>query len=178
MEEKFVYKGLATVLTDTAGIRRTDSEAENLGIERSRDAVKKSDLVILVLRDGDEIPQSLDSNTIVVVNFFGCPPADIKGAIPLNAKSGEGCEALKEEIYSRLNKLTVAAGYINNPRHYAALKSASNNLIRAVQSAQSLTMDCVCADIRLALDDLGSITGKNSGESIINEIFSRFCVGK
>lgn len=177
VEEKFVYKGIAAVLTDTAGIRRTDSEAENLGIERSREAVKKSDSVILVLREGEEIPQTLDENVIVVVNFFG-QPIEADGIIALNAKTGDGCDILKEEIHSRLSKLTSAAGYINNPRHYAALKNANDNLLRALESARFLTMDCVCADIRLALDSLGSITGKNSGESIINEIFSRFCVGK
>ena len=74
--------------------------------------------------------------------------------------------------------MSAGGGCINNPRQYAALKECESDLIRATEAAQTLTLDCVCSDLYKSLDALGRITGKNTGEAVVNEIFSRFCVGK
>ena len=179
IEEKMSYKGEAFVLVDTAGIRETESKAERMGIERSRTAVREADITVKVVKK-DEIYEvkELDENEILVVNSFENTIGCVDGAIELNAKSGEGTEILKEELYKRVKKITGNGGCINNARQYSALKEADECLIRAQHAVKELTPDCVCSDLANALEALGNVTGKNASDSIINEIFSKFCVGK
>ncbi len=186
LEEKMLYKGCAFVLTDTAGIRETNNKVEKLGIERSRAAMKEADLVLLVINDEKECPDFLDETTLLVINSFQ-PVADSdkittlkngKKAVVLNAKTGDGIDALKDELYARGKELSSGGGCINNPRQYDALKECESALVRATDAAKNLTLDCVCSDLNKSLDALGKITGRNTSESVISEIFSRFCVGK
>lgn len=182
IEEKVIYKNTAFVLVDTAGIRETNSKAEKLGIERSINERNKADIIINVLRENEKnTAEILDENAITVINSFKSL-SDVKnevcGAIVLNAKTGKGVEILKEKIFSAVKRLTDKSGCINNARQYAALKSAYESLKRAVAAINMLTLDCVCADLREALDAIGKITGKNASDSVIDEIFSKFCVGK
>ena len=186
IEEKMIYKGCAFVLTDTAGIRETENKVEKMGIERSKTAMKEADLILRVINDEKECPDFLDETALLVINSFQ-PVEEAKqtvvlkngnSAVVLNAKTGDGINALKEELYNRGKKMSAGGGCINNPRQYAALKECESDLIRATEAAQTLTLDCVCSDLYKSLDALGRITGKNTGEAVVNEIFSRFCVGK
>lgn len=185
IEEKILYKDTAIVFTDTAGIRETDSKAEKLGIERSFAAAKEADLVlnVIVLKKGEEIEkESKKANgekTLNIFNYIG--ETNFKeedGVIKLNAKTGDGVQNLLEKIYGKAKEKTDEGSRINNARQYEALKNASENLKRAKNAINTLTLDCVCADLRGALEALGKITGRNASESVIDEIFSRFCVGK
>ena len=185
VEEKMIYKGEAFVLIDTAGIRETDSKAEKMGIERSFDAVNNADIILRVINDISEINEnSLDLNEVIVLNSFKYSCDNVSenesesGAMVLNAESGYGVEKLKEELYERAKKKIAGGGCINNARQYNALKNAKECLQRALDATENMTIDCVCADMRGALEYLASVTGRNVSESVIGEIFSKFCVGK
>lgn len=185
IEEKILYKDTAIIFTDTAGIRETDSKAEKLGIKRSFAAMKEADLVlnVIMLKKGEESTKSEKmengKKSFNIFNYTG--EIDLKeegGVIKLNAQTGEGVQKLLNEIYLKAKEKTSCGSFINNARQYEALKKASENLKRAETAINTLTLDCVCADLRGALEALGKITGKNASESVIDEIFSRFCVGK
>lgn len=184
IEEKLVCDGIALVLVDTAGIRETYSRAEKMGIERSLDAVQKADVIVRIARENTATSKETVEDRgkeIKVVNSKqsgeeGHIAAD--GSIVLNAKTGKGKELLTERILAIVKQKCSHAGCINNARQYAALNEARECLGRALYSLKELTLDCVCADIRGALDALGKITGKKASDEVISEIFSHFCVGK
>ena len=183
VEEKMIYRGCAFVLVDTAGLRETDSKAEKMGIERSIREAKEAEVVIRVVRKKEQISgETVDENTVIVLNscksFISEEQNGSNGIIVLNAKTGEGAERLKEKLYEISKFKTQSGGSVNNARQYAALKVAEESLERAKIAVNTLTADCVCADLREALDSLGSVTGKNPSDSVIDEIFSKFCVGK
>ena len=186
IEEKIRYRDVAFVLVDTAGLRQTDSKVEQMGIERSIAAKRDADITVQVTVRKDTASESLDENTVLVVNSFQPMEkgektlfADGKTAcIVLNAKTGTGIELLEEELYLRAAGMSERAGNINNPRQYAALCDADDCLSRAQTALRTLTMDCVCADLCAAVDALGRIIGKTASESVVDEIFSHFCVGK
>ena len=175
IEEKFSYKGVGIVITDTAGIRKTDSKAEKMGIERSVLAAKKSDLTVHLKRREDSA-EKMDG-ALEVINEFGSPCGG-DGEIVLNAKTGENVDKLIEIIYEMAKERAKESGCINNPRQYEALTEAKKNLERAHSAVDTLTLDCVCSDLFAALDCVGRVTGKKASDEVIEEIFSRFCVGK
>lgn len=188
IEERLSYKGVALVLVDTAGIRQTQSKAEKLGIERSMKAQESADITVRVVRKDDadfdneyaKNRQAIDKDGILVVNS-SLREGNINGErnrIILNAKSGEGVSLLLDELYKRAKQKTSGGGTVNNLRHYQALKDCEGCLVRAKEAVNTLTADCVCSDLIQALAALGRITGKTASESVISEIFSKFCVGK
>lgn len=188
IEERLLYKGLALVLVDTAGIRETQSKAEKLGIERSVEACKTADITVHVVRgDGEDFAdeyaknrEAIDKDGIIVINSEEREEKinDARDEIKLNAKSGEGVALLTDELYSRAKRKLEGGGTVNNLRHYEALKDCLECLNRARNAVETLTADCVCADLMQALEALGKITGRAASESVIGEIFSKFCVGK
>lgn len=188
IEEKMRYKGASFVLTDTAGLRETENRVEQMGIDRSKKAREKADIVVRVVKKTQENDtnsvESLDEKELIVLNSFqpDCTAdkrtKDGKTYITLNARTGEGVDMLKEELYARTAAITATGGNINNPRQYAALVNAYAALKRAQTAVQTLTLDCVCADLCAALRSLGDILGKNASDSVVEEIFSSFCVGK
>lgn len=187
IEEKIRYKDAAFVLVDTAGLRETENKVEKMGIERSQTAVKTADLVVYVVRKGEKIAESLDETAVLVVNSWQ-PDAGgetvlrvagkDKKAIELNARTGAGADALLQTLYRLSREKTQTSGVVNNARVYEALRTAHECLLRAQEAVQTLTADCVCADLTAAVSALGRITGKTASDSVVDEIFSKFCVGK
>lgn len=184
LEERLALRGLSVVLIDTAGERQTQSDAERKGIDRSHREAETADLCITVVREDDtqraQAEKAEDERNVLVVNCFGkvnVPPHNKQG-LYLNAATGEGKEALLDLIYARCKDLSKDGGAINNARQYAALIAAENALDRAKTALKNETVDCVCADLSDALRALGSISGRDPTEDLIDEIFSRFCVGK
>lgn len=181
IEEKLLYKGVAMVLVDTAGIRQTDSRVEQMGIERSKSALREADVIVHVVRDKKEILSAIDTdNTVCVYNSFDTVPTTVEqdGTVVLNAKTGDGVDALKEILYKKVKQKADDGGCIHNLRQYESIKEARTALMRSLDALQTLTMDCVCSDLCAALDALGSVTGKRASDAVIDEIFSHFCVGK
>jgi tRNA modification GTPase len=198
LEETINVQGVPLVMVDTAGIRmETDDEVERIGVARSRAALDRADLALLVL-DGSQPLDGADRDiaalvgrkpALVVANKCDLPrvplPADFLPAAPrlsVSALTGEGIEALEEAIVELVLGGTVTAAdtpLVSNPRHQALLNRALDH----VQAAEGghlagLSPDLVAIDVREAVDALGEITGETASEDLLEAIFSNFCIGK
>ncbi|MBO5851051.1 MAG: tRNA uridine-5-carboxymethylaminomethyl(34) synthesis GTPase MnmE, partial [Clostridia bacterium] len=119
-----------------------------------------------------------DKELITVYN-----KADIKsvsGKFSISAKTREGIEILKEEIYSRAfkNGIDLNGEYITEERHFVSLNKAIKYLKEALFNLGKVPLDLIAEDIKSVWTSLGEITGKTASEDIIDEIFAKFCVGK
>ena len=200
IEEQLLLDGVPLVLADTAGIRATDDFVEKIGVEKSRQLLADSELVICVidgsdgLTDEDEaiLEAAAGKPCVVIVNKSDLPQqvdlAQLRerfGAdkvMTLSAKTLVGIEAftawLKSYVYGSKGTLGDGA-YIQNARQERLLREALAGLQDAEVAAQDyLPYDCIVIDVRSAIDLLGEITGDTVQDEIINEIFERFCIGK
>lgn len=200
LEETINLHGVPLVLVDTAGIRLSaDNEIEQLGIERSRAALQRADLALLVI-DGSQPLDALDETiagligdkaAIVVVNKRDLPASDATVAdrllpdarhVAISALTGTGLSDLEQAILDQLLRGSVAASdtpLVSNPRHKAALARALDHVHAAQAGEQTgLSTELLAIDVRAAVDELGEITGETAGADLIEAIFSQFCLGK
>ena len=98
----------------------------------------------------------------------------------LSAKTGDGVEELKAELYKRVfgGGVDLNSQYVAEERHYYALKKAKDALLEGLSNVDIVPLDLVAEDIKSVWLSLGEITGKTASEEIIDEIFKKFCVGK
>jgi tRNA modification GTPase len=201
LEETANIGGIPVVLVDTAGIRsETADEVERLGVERSRAALARADLALMVidgsqeLEVGDQEIGHLVSHktTLLVVNKIDLPaagsnqpPADFlpqARRVHLSALSGDGLAALEEALVELVmgGRITLAdTPLVSNPRHKALLQQALTHTGAAAAAYQAgLSPDLVAIDVRAAVDALGEITGETATEDLLDTIFSKFCIGK
>lgn len=200
IEEQLLLGGVPLVLADTAGIRSTDDFVEKIGVEKSRQLLNDSELVICVI-DGSEGLTAEDEEILIAAEGKPCViivnKSDLKQAVDikalqerfgqdkvmtLSAKTLSGMEDftawLKNYVYGSEGTLGDGA-YIQNARQERLLREALKSLEDAAGAAENmLPYDCIVIDVRTAIDLLGEITGDTVQDEIINEIFSRFCIGK
>ena len=177
------------IFSDTAGIRESDDEIENAGIERSLKILNSADVCLVVL-DGsvktDEDDKKILAETenrerIVVINKtdigINC---DVKGDVAISAKNGDGVDELKKLLVDRAfgGEIDLGADFLTEERHLVALKEALASVNDAMESFSVNTADLSSIDIRNAWLALGKISGETADEAIIDEIFAKFCVGK
>ena len=175
--------GVLINLTDTAGLRESDDIVETIGVEKARKAIEGADVVLYVL-DGTKGLEPEEITTTGKVYYvynkcdkegFSAPAGD--NIFTVSAVSGKGVDDLAKAVVSVYEEGTVDGDLITSQRHVSALKSA----ILAIKSAVSNktdTIDCVLIDLREAYNCLGEITGATATEDIVDNIFSKFCVGK
>ena len=201
LTENLILRGVALVLSDTAGIREgIQNEAEALGIARSKEQLASADVVLWVvdgscaMTDADRAVAALcGPNTVVVVNKQDLPGvteateitevAKKWPTVAVSAKDGTGLDALASAIQA-----VVADGYgdfdpegdlITNQRHEHLLTCAVDHLRAACDAAVAgLTEDLVSLDLNAAYRALGEILGEAVGEDLLDKIFAEFCVGK
>lgn len=187
VEGKIDINGVTFNLYDTAGIREAESDIEDIGVRLSEKTVKTSDLVVFVLsaEGADETDEKVyelikDFPHITVVNKTDEKDyKDDRAELYISAKNGEGLEELKTAIYDRtVGKVDVNGDYLCEERHYRALNSAREKLVQAKEAAANVPLDILSVDILAGWQFLGEISGKTATEDIIDDIFSRFCVGK
>lgn len=189
LEERIEVNGVIINLIDTAGIRETDDKVEKLGVDRSRAIAKNSDLVLFITEAGRELTGeekeiliSVDgSKVLYVFNKDDKPHAkDDREGIFVSAKTGEGIERLKKEIIDRVigGEIDFSGNIVTDSRHYDALKRAYFSLTQAKEGFDEEPAECLLVDMRDAYSALGEITGNAADESIVNAIFSKFCLGK
>lgn len=200
IEEQFLLGGVPLVLADTAGIRDTEDYVERIGVEKSRRILSEAELAIVVL-DGsqplaDEDREILElvkgRRYVIIINKSDLGSADVKADLPeefktapvieLSAKTGEGFEAftewLQKFVYGDDRHLGDGI-YVQNARHERLLHNALASMNDALAAAEAhLPYDCIMIDLRNAAEYLGEITGDAVRDEIINEIFSKFCIGK
>ena len=197
VEATLDINGIPIQLIDTAGFRKTTGLAESFGIERSHKAVSISQLVLHVLdiskpyNDAELELRNLYLKKPVIYVFNKVdkkqkfvPPTyfDITESVKISAINGTGINELKEKISKLIWHGKVGeheSDIAINSRHSICLSSTINNIsqgINMLNSGESNELISHC--LRIGLNSLGEITGKNATEDIITQIFSRFCIGK
>ncbi len=195
LEGAFTLNGLTMRLMDTAGLREAGDEAERIGVERARRAVKQADAALLVL-DAAEAP---DAETLdLLQGGWPCPCAvllnkedarpvltamqietltALRPVLTISAKTGLGLDHVKAFLAERAK---LPTGWLMT--HERHLDTARQVIKRLTQAREALDagqpLDLIAVDLRDALALLGRITGDTVDERLLDEIFSRFCVGK
>lgn len=200
IEEFVTINNIPLKLLDTAGIRETIDVVEKIGVERSRTAVSEADLILLVLNHNealheDEIQlleQLKDRQVIIIVNKMDLyRQLDLvkleeyfpkESIVTMSVKDQKGIDKLEEAISTLFfgGKLESAdLTYVSNVRHIALLKQAKRSLQDAYQASDDMIpIDLIQIDVRLAWEQLGEIIGDSAPDSLIDQIFSQFCLGK
>lgn len=189
LEERIEVNGLLINLIDTAGIRETEDKVEKLGVDRSREIAKNSDVVLFITEAGrelsdeeKEILKSVDGSKVLYVFNKNDKPhsKDDRKGIFVSAKTGEGIEDLKRAIVDCVieGNIDFSGNIVTDSRHYDALKRAYFSLTSARDGFEEEPAECLLVDMRDAYSALGEITGSTADENIVNAIFSKFCLGK
>ena len=199
LEEYINLHGISLRMIDTAGIRETEDIVEKIGVNRARDMAKEADLILYVVdssrpldENDEEIISMLDSRkAIVLYNKTDLEPkVDMKAlkervnrpVISVSAKEETGIRELEKEIKNMFFSGEISFNdevYITNARHKEALMEAAESL-RLVKNSIEMDMpeDFFSIDLMNAYESLGRIIGESVGEDLVNEIFSKFCMGK
>lgn len=200
IEECLSIRGIPLILTDTAGIRDSSNAIEAIGIEMSKDAINKADMIAFILdaseamteEDKDIARQLSEKQVLVILNKIDLPKQidkdDIKQFLPeatfieMSALTGKGIESIEDHIESAVYCGNVTQGdslLVTNVRHKNLLINARDETNKAIEMLQAgEALDFVEVDVRAAFDYLGEITGQTLTDDILDRVFSRFCVGK
>ncbi|HJD09441.1 MAG TPA: tRNA uridine-5-carboxymethylaminomethyl(34) synthesis GTPase MnmE [Candidatus Ligilactobacillus faecavium] len=200
IEEYVNIKGIPLKLIDTAGIRETEDKVEKIGVERSRKAIDQGDLVILVLNasepltdeDRQLIDLTKDKQRIVILNKTDLPQKieideveDLVGkeniiqtSIPNDIGVADVEQRIKDMFANGIESSQNAV-IINNARHVALLNKAADSLDAVLVGIKNgMPVDLCQTDMRDAWEDLGEITGDSYQDELLDELFSKFCLGK
>ena len=197
VESQLVVGGIPVQVWDTAGIRDTVNTVEKMGVERSRHAANHADLVLLTIdaqagwtAEDQEIYQQVKHRPLIlVINKIDLGtvestqfPSKIKRIVETIAADNKGIEALEEAILASVKIQEITAANLDlaiNQRQAAALTRAKLALEQVQETiANQLPLDFLTIDLRVAIKALGEITGDEITESVLERIFSRFCIGK
>lgn len=184
LREPVQIAGVPLTLVDTAGLRASVDEIERLGIERTRREIAAADVVVVVAEAGDEpvVPDALDPATarLLVFNKLDLHPGFSAplGALAVSAQSGAGLDRLRTAILEAAG-WSGSGGesvFLARERHLRALRACAEHLARA--AAEGERWELFAEELRLAHEQLGSITGIATSDDLLGEIFARFCIGK
>lgn len=197
VESQLVVRGIPVQVLDTAGIRQTEDVVEQIGVERSLKASQNADLVLLTIdaavgwtaADQAIFEQLGDRPLILVINKTDIAnpqtltiPPGISHIVHTAAAQQQGIEDLETAIAQSVQQGTIGAADLDfaiNQRQAAALTRAKQSLEQVTETiAQELPLDFWTIDLRSAIQSLGEITGEGVTESVLERIFSRFCIGK
>jgi tRNA modification GTPase len=197
VESNLVVAGIPIQVLDTAGIRHTTDTVEQIGVERSRYAAHSADLILLTVdaqsgwtSEDQEIYQQVQSRPLILVinktdlasaksvNY----PVEISQVVSTAASQNQGIDALETAILALVQKGKVTAANTDiaiNQRQAAVLTRAKISLEQVqITIEERLPLDFWTIDLRGAIQALGEITGEEVTESVLDRIFSRFCIGK
>ena len=200
IEDVMVINGVQFRFIDTAGIRQTTDVVEQIGIDRTYQAISKARIVLWII-DQETTPEELKEiqeknegkSLLIIINKID-KHQDVESIanhvseagiehIGISAKKGINIEALEQKILTLANIPEIKENdvIITSARHYQALLNAHENLQRVIDSLNlSLSGDLIAEDLKSVLDDLSEITGEGriTPQETLNNIFSQFCVGK
>ncbi len=196
VEGTITINGIILDLIDTAGIRKTDDIVENIGVNKSLEIIEKSDLVLLILNNNEElteydqklIEKIKNKQHIIVINKIDLPSKinlkleNEKNIVKISALNQTGIENLKQKIIEMYNLEQLEGKdltYLTNARSLALLNQ-SLELINDIKTSIKLNqpIDMIEIDIKKIWELLGEITGETYQEELINQLFSQFCLGK
>ena len=199
LEEYITLHGITLKITDTAGIRETEDIVEKIGVDKAREMAQKADLILYVV--DSSVP--LDENDEEIMSMLGGKKAIIlynktdltpvipleelrektgHPVIPISAKEETGIMELEDKVKEMFFGGELSFNdevYITNARHKAALEEADKSLDLVRNSIEmGMPEDFFSIDLMNAYENLGKILGESVGEDLVNEIFSKFCMGK
>lgn len=185
IEDTLIIDGILFRLIDTAGIRETEDRIEQMGVERSRKAMREAQIIVKVQSDdvrevpSDEV-QGARGTIIRVRNKADLQPtANSQGLIAISAKNGE-IEPLRRELARIAKEMTqTSAVMLSNIRHYQAISRAHEAILRVQEGlASGLSGELLSMDLQDCLTALGEVTGQITNTEVLQNIFSKFCIGK
>jgi len=198
IEDEIHIEGVTFRFIDTAGIREARDKIEKIGVERTKQKMKEASLILYMfdmkeesvedIRIENEKLKKLDIPFIKVANKTDQASPELldalkedEGFIFISAKSRDNLEELKSEIIETVNLEGFRTGdtVVTNLRHYESLYNARKSLEEVVKGiSSSISGDLLSMDIRQALHYLGEITGEITTDDLLDNIFSKFCIGK
>ncbi len=190
LEEPLVMGGIQFNFVDTAGIRDTIDVIEKEGVRRSKIKIEEADIILEVedatSLNGEVVSFSEKKNenkTIKVINKIDLKPGLSKNGLAVSAKSGEKMNVLEAEIIGLARKLTGKGSQsdiiITNERHRDCLLKSCEYLVNAKeQILNGGGNELISFEIRAAMDSISEIIGKTANVDILNNIFTKFCIGK
>ncbi|MDR0928850.1 MAG: tRNA uridine-5-carboxymethylaminomethyl(34) synthesis GTPase MnmE [Oscillospiraceae bacterium] len=183
-----LLSGVAVHLTDTAGLRGAEGEAEALGIERARRAMAGADLLLVTLDASQPLhadDQQLLNDTqgrdrLILLNKADLPvQLDAPHDLAVSARTGQGLAALREALAARAGSAQAGGALLTQARHVQAAERAIAALDDMMETLRAgMPVDFAAVDAREALAALGEITGESAEERVVDAVFAGFCVGK
>lgn len=188
--ETINFKGIKFNFIDTAGIRESEDVVEKIGIERSKQSIKEADIILIVFDNSseltaeDEMLLELTKNEkrILLLNKtdLGKKLKTQKECIEISALTKYNIEKVKQSIYDKIidKKIDISGLIITNIRHINNLKLAKQEIEKVIEKSGIESMDIISFLVRRVWEVLGKITGETEYENVVDEIFSKFCLGK
>lgn len=186
IEEEMTIDDIRFRFVDTAGLRSSDDRLERMGMERTRRAIESAQIVIRMVepevKEIGPLPESEGKREIIVVNKIDrSGERNIPDAIYISAREGVGIDKLCRALRSTVDTDGVYRGeaVVSNIRHYDALQRARESIVKAQDGlAGGISSELLSEELRMATDALGEITGEITSDEILQNIFSKFCIGK
>lgn len=199
LEENVKIQGMSLNIIDTAGIRNTDDVVEKIGVEKAKSLAAKADLVLMLIDSSTELEENdkeiidiiKDKKAVILLNKSDLSPvisrSDIekitdKDIFEISVKEDIGIDKVIEFIENMFYKGDInynSEVYITNERHKSAIREAVESLKCVETSIENgMPEDFLTIDMMSAYESLGLIIGENVGDDLVNEIFSKFCMGK
>lgn len=199
LEEQIQIRGLSLNIVDTAGIRKTKDFVEQIGVSKAKEHAKDADLILYVVdsstnldENDDEIISLLkDQNVIILLNKMDLTMVTTPEMVKERLEKPTVCISAKEETgideFAMLLEKMFFDGkvsfndeiYLTNMRHKAAMEEVKDSFMKVLESISiGMPEDFFSIDLMNAYEALGSILGESVGEDLVNEIFSKFCMGK
>ncbi len=184
LEARLELSGLAVTLIDTAGLRVATGRIEALGIGKTREALAGADVAVLVLPPEASAAEhtawraEVEPSRLLEVRG----KADLQGPddqlLAVSGQTGQGLDALRDALVTRLGAGSAAAVLASSERHLAALTQVEAALVRARAALDVSTLEVVAGEVGLALEALCLLTGEDASTALLDSIFARFCIGK
>jgi len=193
VEGKIIINGIVCNIIDTAGIRETDNIVEQIGVNKSYDIIDSSDLIIMLLNNNEIITEEelellskiKHKNHIIVINKTDLENKlnlYVEDAIKISIKDNKGIEDIKNRISEIFNLEKISTqdmSYLGNARSISLLKQSLNKINECLNNIKNETpIDIIELDLKECWNTLGEIIGETYTDELIDEIFSRFCLGK
>ncbi len=182
IEDTLIIDGILFRLIDTAGMRETSDTLENMGIERSRKAIERAQIVVHVF-DNDANDDALLNDEMVkgtIIEVLNKADLGVTGdGLRISAKNND-IEPLKQELVRIARaSMQTSAVMLSNARHYEAVSRAHDAIVRVQQGLKDgLSGELLSMDLQDCLNALGEVTGQITNAEVLANIFSKFCIGK
>ena len=181
VEAEYEFNGIIFRLFDTAGIHESDDIVEKIGIDKALKTLDDADLVLKISSPDNICEIETEKPFIEVFNKTDVLKGERNDKyFYVSAINNENIDNLKQEIFNKTISGSLKSNqlYLTNVRHVDAVKKAKLSLENALNIFEFTTMDIISSEIKDAWNSLGEISGTTSDEAIINQIFSKFCLGK